>query len=228
MTTQASSTLSSNRKPLEIRDQLVRAGMIGPGDDGDPNSTRRRVLDAAMKLFADRGFDACTMRDLGREVGVKAPAIYNYYESKEAILAASARDALRRFFTAVVGPLAEDPAEQRFEQVIRRWVAFQIGEREIARANDVMIDTGALKRLLPRQDWEDIALSLRHLMALMAALIEAPPDGIDQSVLVGSIAAICDRSWSWLHRKRELTPEQVADQVWFLCRQMTSAELQSH
>ncbi|MGV1048829.1 MAG: TetR/AcrR family transcriptional regulator [Solirubrobacterales bacterium] len=224
MTSPASSTAPSRESPLEIRDQLVRAGMIGPGEGfDDPNSTRQRVLEAAIRLFADRGFDACTMRDLGREVGVKAPAIYNYYDSKEHILAAASRDALRRFFTAVIGPLAEDPEEERLERVVRRWVAFQIEEREIARANDAMIDTGALKRLLPKKEWKEIASSLRHLLALMSVLLDVPP-GTNPHLLVGSIAAVCDRSWHWRHGEYGLSQEEVADQVWLLCQRMTGLE----
>lgn len=195
--------------------------MIGPAEDlDDPNSTRRRVLEAAIRLFADRGFDACTMRDLGREVGVKAPAIYNYFESKEHILAAASRDALRRFFTIVVGPLAEDPEDERFERVVRRWVGFQIEEREIARANDALIETGALQRILPEESWEEIAASLRHLYSLIGSLVE-PPAGIERRLLVSSIAAICDRSWRSQIGDRGLTSEQVADQVWMLCRRMS-------
>lgn len=205
---------------VEIRDKLVRSGMIGPAEDlDDPSSTRRRVLEAAIRLFADRGFDACTMRDLGREVGVKAPAIYNYYESKEHILAAASKDALRRFFTAVFGPLVEDPEEERFERVVRRWVNFQIEERAIARANDALIDTGTLKRLLPREDWEEMALSLRHLLDLVASLVGRPA-GVDEFLLAGSIAGVCDRSARSLGPDHDLTQTEIADQVWTLCSRM--------
>ena len=220
----ASAETSERKSTLELRDALVRSGMIGPADDlDDPSSTRRRVLEAAIRLFADRGFDACTMRDLGREVGVKAPAIYNYYESKEHILAAASRDALRRFMTAVFGPLAEDPEDERFKRVVRRWVIFQIEERDIARANDAMIDTGALKRLLPKEDWEGIADSLRLLLALVASLIEPVPEGIDEQLLVSSIAAVCDRSWRSLGRGKKLSKEEIADEVWELCRRMADS-----
>jgi AcrR family transcriptional regulator len=196
--------------------------MIGPADDlDDPASTRRRVLEAAIRLFADRGFDACTMRDLGREVGVKAPAIYNYYDSKEHILAAASRDALRRFFTAVIGPLAEDPEDERFERVVRRWVAFQIEERDIARANDAMIDTGALKRLLPKDEWEDISATLRRLRTLIASLIDGPQD-TNEALLVSALAAVCDGSWRSLGRDNRLSKEEIGDQVWLLCQRMTA------
>jgi TetR/AcrR family transcriptional regulator, cholesterol catabolism regulator len=215
------------RSALEIRDQLVRAGMIGPAEDlDDPTSTRRRILEAAIRLFADRGFDACTMRDLGREVGIKAPAIYNYYDSKEQILAAASRDALRRFFTAVIGPLAEDPEDQRLERVVRRWVAFQIEERAIARWNDSLIDTGTLKRVLPADEWRRIAQSLRTPLQLLISLVETPP-GTDPRLLAVSIAAACDRSGRRLGRDHRLAERATGDQIWQLCQRMTAAGEQS-
>lgn len=48
--------------------------------------TRRRFLDAAARLFAERGFHAVSIGDLGTAVGVSGPALYRHFASKEAIL----------------------------------------------------------------------------------------------------------------------------------------------
>ncbi|MBS1843051.1 MAG: hypothetical protein JST53_01415, partial [Actinobacteria bacterium] len=149
------------------------------------------------------------------------PAIYNYYDSKEHILAAASRDALRRFFTAVFGPLAEDPEEKRLELVVRRWVAFQIEERAIARWNDSLIDTGTLKRVLPTDEWRHIAAALRAPLELLAGLLDSAP-GTDPRLLAVAIAAACDRSGRRLGPDHPLDREGVADQIWLLCRRMSA------
>lgn len=48
--------------------------------------TGRKILQAALELFRNQGFDAATMRDIAREAGVATGAAYYYYESKDAIV----------------------------------------------------------------------------------------------------------------------------------------------
>src|SRR5450755_1810797 len=48
--------------------------------------TGRRILDAALELFRQEGFDITTMRDIARKAGVATGAAYYYYPSKDAIV----------------------------------------------------------------------------------------------------------------------------------------------
>lgn len=50
--------------------------------------TRRRIYDAALELFRDKGFEQTTMRDIARKSGVALGAAYYYFSSKEAIVLA--------------------------------------------------------------------------------------------------------------------------------------------
>ncbi len=64
-----------------------RAGKTGrpvkvPGEKG----TKEKIFDAAVDLFAERGYDGVSIRDIGRAVGVSEGAVYKHYASKEAIL----------------------------------------------------------------------------------------------------------------------------------------------
>jgi TetR/AcrR family transcriptional regulator, cholesterol catabolism regulator len=49
---------------------------------------RQRVIDAAMKLASEGGYDAVQMRDVGKEAGVALGTIYRYFASKDHLLAA--------------------------------------------------------------------------------------------------------------------------------------------
>ena len=55
--------------------------------------TRARILEAALKLFRERGFDEATMRDIANEASVATGAAYYYFPSKEAIVMAFYRQA---------------------------------------------------------------------------------------------------------------------------------------
>lgn len=48
--------------------------------------TGLRILDAALELFREEGFDTATMRDIAKKAGVATGAAYYYYPSKDAIV----------------------------------------------------------------------------------------------------------------------------------------------
>jgi len=48
--------------------------------------TRERILNAALTLFRERGFESATMRDVAEEAGVATGAAYYYYPSKDAMV----------------------------------------------------------------------------------------------------------------------------------------------
>jgi len=50
--------------------------------------TRNRILEAALEVFRERGFERATMREIATAAGVAAGAAYYYFESKEAIVMA--------------------------------------------------------------------------------------------------------------------------------------------
>jgi len=86
----------------------------------------RRILDAAVRVFAAQGYDASRVGDIAREAGVAYGLVYHYYDSKEAVLEAVFREAWGRLLAAVA--LAEATSEDAAEQlelvvkiVLRAW-----------------------------------------------------------------------------------------------------------
>ena len=47
---------------------------------------KQLILEAAARLFRDKGYAATSMRDLARAVDLKASSLYNHIGSKEEIL----------------------------------------------------------------------------------------------------------------------------------------------
>jgi AcrR family transcriptional regulator len=50
---------------------------------------RVQILEAALKVFAEKGFDRATNMDIAREAGITAGLIYHYFKSKQAVLEAA-------------------------------------------------------------------------------------------------------------------------------------------
>jgi len=59
----------------------------------DGRQTRQAILDAALELFAEKGYFGTSLREIAAVVGVRESALYNYFNSKDALfLALLARD----------------------------------------------------------------------------------------------------------------------------------------
>ncbi|MFV0315644.1 MAG: TetR/AcrR family transcriptional regulator [Microthrixaceae bacterium] len=73
--------------------------------DSRPNQ-REHILDAALRLMSAHGAAGMSMRALASECGVQVAAIYHYFESKDALLAAVVAE--RRYGARLADPLALD------------------------------------------------------------------------------------------------------------------------
>jgi AcrR family transcriptional regulator len=76
-------------------------------------AVRERILDAARELFAERGYEAVTMREIGKRIEYSATALYGHFADKEALVRELCRkdfgDFAQRFLAAVVD--SPDPVE---------------------------------------------------------------------------------------------------------------------
>ena len=59
-----------------------------PSGRGSPTDTKTQIFNAALRLFAYAGVENVSMRDIAKNVGIKAASIYNHYSSKEQIVGA--------------------------------------------------------------------------------------------------------------------------------------------
>lgn len=61
------------------------------------SGTKRRILEAAIKLSSESGLSAVSVRDIAREVGIKESSLYNHFQGKEALLEAALTEAEELF-----------------------------------------------------------------------------------------------------------------------------------
>lgn len=92
--------------------------------------TRRRVIEAALRLFVEHGYMPTTMSAIAQEAGVAVQTLYLAFGSKAAILAAA-------LDTAIVGDAAPVPLIERpWVQAVR---AEADGRRALARLCDEVV-----------------------------------------------------------------------------------------
>lgn len=76
-------------------------------------NTKEKIFDVSIDLFSKKGFDAVSVREIAREVGIRESSIYNHYKNKEAIL-----DAIMDYFMLELhgGELSEEEGMAIMEQ----------------------------------------------------------------------------------------------------------------
>ena len=74
------------------------------------DETRHRIIEAAVELFGEHGFEGASTRDIAARAGVNAPALQYYFENKEGVYRACA-EALADEAWKTFGPTVEHARE---------------------------------------------------------------------------------------------------------------------
>lgn len=86
---------------------------------------RQRILEAALRLFDARGFDATAVPEIAREAGVATGTIYRYFKDKQALGNALYRHWRQACATLALAPVpASMPAQARFARTWHRLTLF--------------------------------------------------------------------------------------------------------
>ncbi|MBW4424553.1 MAG: TetR/AcrR family transcriptional regulator [Nostoc desertorum CM1-VF14] len=82
--------------------------------------TRTRILQAAQRLFASKGFDGTTTRDLAQAAGVAEGTLFRHFPNKKAILVEVATSGWVEILTDLLTELSEMGSYKAVAQVMRR------------------------------------------------------------------------------------------------------------
>jgi TetR/AcrR family transcriptional regulator len=136
------------------------------------NGTERRLLDAALRLFAQRGYNGTSIRTITRAAGANLGAVTYHYGGKRGLYA--------RALQACIGPLAErveaacaetSPPLSRLERVVEVFFDYL---RERPELPQLMLQETVAGRLPPP---EALASLHRILGALAAVMAEGQAEG---------------------------------------------------
>jgi len=79
--------------------------------------TTTRILDAAEIVFAERGFDAASLREIARRADLQQPGLYNHFASKQDLYAAVLDRALTPMATAMSAAMRDDASRMPLEDL---------------------------------------------------------------------------------------------------------------
>jgi len=130
------------------------------------DSTRERILEAAVDLFSEKSFEGATTREIASKAGVTQPLLSYHFRSKDDLW----RAAVDRLFEALADTLAERESGLRgvdeltvMRLVVREFIFFSAEHPQVHR-----IITQECKTDGPRMDW----LVERHIRPIYDAATE--------------------------------------------------------
>ncbi|ETA52363.1 TetR/AcrR family transcriptional regulator [Ponticoccus alexandrii] len=184
--------------------------------------TGPKIRTEALRLFAESGYAAVSMREIARAVGVQAGALYNYTPDKQALLFSLLKghmDDLAEALSAL--PRAAAPME-RLQTFVHFHIAFHL-----ERPQAVFIAYMELRNLTPenfavieaqRRDYETgLEEILRAGMATGAFSVP------DSKLATLAIIAMLTGVTTWYRPGGRLPLKAVQDRYWDLTRQMVTA-----
>ncbi len=97
----------------------------------DPASTRERILDVALDLFSDQGYDGTSLREIAERLGVTKAALYYHFASKEDILMAL-HMRLHEFGKDAIASLGDEPVTlERWAEILDGLVDQMLVQRKL-------------------------------------------------------------------------------------------------
>lgn len=123
-------------------------------------ATRRRIVEAALDAFRERGFEATTTRDIARAAEIATGTLFNYFDTKEAILSHLAGEALAKGRAAFVRHATDGELEEE-------WFALVAAElRQLKPLRKLMgglLETVLCPLVIPKHAGNDEQLRAAHL-----------------------------------------------------------------
>ena len=98
---------------------------------------RSKLLAAAERLIAERGYLAVRLEDIGSAAGVSGPAIYRHFPNKEALLAELLVDTSTRLLAGAQAVVSQaDEVEVAFDGLVDFHLDFALSEPDLIRIQD--------------------------------------------------------------------------------------------
>ena len=129
-------------------------------------SRRDRVLDIAARLFAEHGFGAVTVDQLGEWAGIRGPSLYNHFSNKQQLLAETIRRGDELLSRDAARILDEEPDPDRaLRRLLASYISVTVEHRHLMRALLSEVDE------LDQADRSDLRRRQRDYIALWTDLL---------------------------------------------------------
>lgn len=182
-------------------------------------TTGPKVTLAAMELFARHGYAAVSMRQVAKEVGVQAGALYNYFPDKQSLLFTLLNEHMTELIAAWEAlPKIDDPSEE-----LKAFVAFHL-DYHLARRNVVFLSYMELRNLT-EENYIKVEALRKTYEGFLRGILERGKashafDIEDPKITSFAIIGMLKEVVTWFNHQGPLGPKAVSALYWELVRKM--------
>lgn len=172
-------------------------------------SKKQEIFEAATRLFRDKGYAATSMRDLAKEVDLKASSLYNHIQSKEEILQEICFKNARRFQEGMTA-IEEEPISSmaKIEALIRLHIKIATEDvTSVTSFNDEwrhLSEPSLSEFKAQRKDYEN-----RFKIIIEQGMEDGEFKSLNASIVLYSILSSVRWLYDWFQQGKTLTTEDV-------------------
>ncbi|HEY7223253.1 MAG TPA: helix-turn-helix domain-containing protein [Micromonosporaceae bacterium] len=164
------------------------------------SSTRTRIQQVAVELFAERGYDATSLREIAERLGVTKAALYYHFKSKDEIIQSLVEDQTRAVDEILAWARAQPRTAQTRQETIRRYATSLAGRNHLKLVR-------FFERNQPSLQKNETAMQMRQRMVELVDLFTDPDAPLTQRIRRSLAIFALHSSWFTL-RDPEITDEQ--------------------
>jgi AcrR family transcriptional regulator len=158
--------------------------------------TRERIIAAASKILAEKGYDATTLREIAREAQAGPGLVHYYFGGKDQLLVEALQAAGRHFHQRMEHLIQYVPSDQALEAVLTQ-LSERVGqEPEVYRLRYESFSLGLHNPVIAPEVRERLAQRRTELGSVMAKVMErtegAPRPSIDPTILAALLLSLFD------------------------------------
>jgi AcrR family transcriptional regulator len=177
-----------------------------------PQGRAEEILQAAARVFRERGYHGGTLEEVGARLGITRAALYYYFRNKQAVLAELLTRAMHVGVADLEAAIASsDDPEEQLTTAIASLIDLIARERDIFtiyfQENEaVMSAAGEESRRLEEQYAQRFTGLVREVLDARGV------EGADAGVIARGLLGMCNWTYRWLRPGGPLSPRDVATQ----------------
>jgi TetR/AcrR family transcriptional regulator, cholesterol catabolism regulator len=182
-----------------------------PPDGSRLPRVRDDIIEAATRVFSQRGYDAASMTEIADAVGIRKPSLYHHVRAKEDLLFAIHERMIDELIAET-----RDVIEHKDSPAERLRLVLHVAMSFVARHQDGVTVFLQERRAFGGERWSELVAKRDAYEHIVTGIIQ---DGIDSAGFIDlpaeisarAVLAMANWGYTWYDSRGPMSPDEIAD-----------------